>query len=63
MNRRKEVVGCFTAAERKLWSDLRKDTLFKGDPSIGSLSRNSILRAEEDGTGEIVGNLFSKLAR
>ena len=32
LKRRKEVVGCFRARERKAWSGRRKDTRFSGEP-------------------------------
>ena len=45
---KKEVEGCFKAADRKVWSVRRKDTLFKGDPrQVSSQIRVAAVRANQ----------------
>ena len=58
---KKEVEGCFRAAERKAWSVRRKDTLFNGDPK--EVSSRGCMAVKRKQTREIIRDLFAELSR
>ena len=57
---KKEVDGCFNAADKNAWSVLRKETLFNGDPRYVSFLYQQAIQGKR--TGEIIGNFCAKLS-
>ena len=58
---KKEVEGCFKAAERKAWSVRRKETLFNGDPR--QVSARVCVAVIRERTREVIRDFFAEFLR